>query len=113
MFTHAKLKTQFLVQLWYRLCDPRWQALLRWIAVLAMLCWCWDAFAVTGDDYLKGTDSGLWATLNGTGKKYLYAAEGIGGVSAYIKTKNMVLLCGIIVVAIFVNIILVLAGEST
>ncbi len=72
---------------------------------------CLSALA-DGTDILAGTDASLWETLNGTGKKYIYAAEGILGLAGYMKTKNLLIFTGIVVVSIFFNIILSIAGES-
>lgn len=91
--------------------DPQRRALLCGIVSFLILGYCWTVFA-GGSDILQGTDASLWATLNGTGKKYIYAAEGILGLAAYMKTKNLLVLTGIVVVSIFFNIILSIAGES-
>lgn len=96
---------------WYQLCSPQWQRALRWVISLILLSCSIEAFA-DGSDILQGTDASLWATLNGTGKKYIYAAEGILGLAAYMKTKNLLVLTGIVVVSIFFNIILSIAGET-
>jgi hypothetical protein len=66
--------------------------------------------AFAGEDILRGTDANLIATLNGSGKKYIYLVEGFLSLAMYIKTKNMLVLFGIVVVAVFFNIILKVAG---
>lgn len=97
--------------LWCHLCDPRWHRIGQAALAIGIMGVCLSAFA-DGTDILQGTDASLWATLNGTGKKYIYAAEGILGMAAYMKTKNLLVLTGIVVVSIFFNIILSIAGES-
>ena len=59
-----------------------------------------------GHDLLAGTDSDLMATLRGSGRRYLYLAEGITGIAAFMKTKNYLLLGGIVVVAVAFNVLL-------
>lgn len=96
----------------WRLACTLWQpGNLRLLLCIGLMSLCVSALA-DGTDILQGTDASLWATLNGTGKKYIYAAEGILGMAAYMKTKNLLVLSGIVVVSIFFNIILSIAGES-
>ena len=68
--------------------------------------------AFGADDLLDGTTDSLVATLNGSGKIYLYFAEGIISLAAYIKTKNLLFLAGIVVVSIFFNVLMTVAGVS-
>lgn len=98
-------------RLWCALCQPNSLAAMRLVLLISLIGLCGSALA-DGNDILNGTDASLWATLNGTGKKYIYAAEGILGLAAYMKTKNLLVLTGIVVVSIFFNIILSIAGES-
>lgn len=65
-----------------------------------------------GEDILSGTDTSLIATLNGSGKKYIYLVEGFLSLAMYIKTKNLLVLFGIVIVAVFFNIILKIAGVT-
>ncbi|OGT67602.1 MAG: hypothetical protein A3J38_10145 [Gammaproteobacteria bacterium RIFCSPHIGHO2_12_FULL_45_9] len=65
-----------------------------------------------GSDLLDGTDSSFWATFNGTGKKYVYAGEGILALVTYIRTRNVMALGGMVVVSVFINILLKFAGEG-
>ena len=97
--------------LWHVGCHPRSHQTLRFLLAVGVMGICLSALA-DGTDILQGTDASLWLTLNGTGKKYIYAAEGILGLAAYMKTKNLLVLTGIVVVSIFFNIILSMAGES-
>lgn len=90
---------------------PGWLSVGQATLAVVLMGFCLSALA-DGTDILQGTDASLWATLNGTGKKYIYAAEGILGMAAYMKTKNLLVLTGIVVVSIFFNIILSIAGES-
>jgi len=91
--------------------QPESLAVIRLCLAVLIMSLCAAALA-DGTDILQGTDASLWATLNGTGKKYIYASEGILGMAAYMKTKNLLVLSGIVVVSIFFNIILSIAGES-
>lgn len=70
------------------------------------------AFA-EGTDILAGTTDDLTKTLGSTGKTYLYIAEGVLSLAAYIKTKNLLFLTGIVVVATFFNIMMKVAGVAT
>jgi len=67
-------------------------------------------FADETKDLLEGTSTSLLETLRGTGMKFVYLTEGIVSLAAYIKTKNLLVLSGIIVVSIFFNIILHVVG---
>lgn len=96
---------------WCGLYHPRCFQIIRWLLAISVMGICLTAMA-DGTDMLKGTDANLWETLNNTGKKYIYASEGILGLAAYMKTKNLLVLTGIVVVSIFFNIILSIAGES-
>jgi type IV conjugative transfer system pilin TraA len=98
-------------RLWCALCQPNSITTIRLFLLVSLMGLCGAALA-DGTDILAGTDASLWETLNGTGKKYIYAAEGILGLAAYMKTKNLLVLTGIVVVSIFFNIILSIAGES-
>lgn len=89
----------------------RYHALIKKSLFCAALL-LWNIYAYA-DDILKGTETTLVDTLNGTGKKYLYIAEGLISLLMYIKTKNIVVLIGIMVVAIFFNIMLKIAGVAT
>lgn len=86
---------------------PNIQKALKLIAILCLFGLSTHALA---NDLLSGTEANLVDTLNGTGKKYLYIAEGIVSLLIYIKTKNVVALIGIMVVAIFFNVMLKIAG---
>jgi hypothetical protein len=98
-------------RLWCALCQPHSIAAIRF-CLLASLIGLWGSALADGTDILAGTDASLWETLNNTGKKYIYAIEGILGLAAYMKTKNLMVLTGIVAVSIFFNIILSIAGES-
>jgi TraA len=98
-------------QLWYVFCQPNGLVAVRLLLMVGLIG-LWGAAMADGTDILAGTDASLWETLNHTGKKYIYAAEGILGLAAYMKTKNLLVLTGIVVVSIFFNIILSIAGES-
>jgi len=82
----------------------------RVLKVLIALCFIGITTHAFADDLLKGTETNLVDTLNGTGKKYLYIAEGLMSLLLYIKTKNVMLLVGILIVSIFFNIMLKMAG---
>lgn len=91
--------------------DPRLYNVVMcmwWIVILGM-----SVPAGASDvDLLKGTDQVFWNTFNGTGKGFLYAAEGLMALATYIKTKNLLALVGIVIVGIFINIVLKFAGQS-
>ncbi len=83
---------------------------------------CWKLFILvtlvlmshyalaSGTDLLQGTDESFWATLNGTGKKYIYGIEFILAVAMYIKSKNVLVFVGVIAIAVFFNILLKFIG---
>ena len=82
----------------------------RFLCVLCCMVLCGAALA-GGADLLDGTDSSFWATFNGTGKKYVYAGEGILALVTYMRTRNVMALAGMIVISVFINILLKFAGE--
>lgn len=73
------------------------------LMALALMLVAGNCFAI---DLLAGTTATAKETLNGSIKKYMYITEGILAVAAYIKTKNLLVLPGIAVVAFFMNNVL-------
>lgn len=64
----------------------------------------------SGSDVLQGTTDDATTTIQHSGKKWVYLIEGITALGAYIKTKNIFVLGGVAVVAVFLNIVLRLAS---
>lgn len=89
---------------------PKVKLILGMILVGVLLGICTHAFA-EGTDVLQGTTSDATTTMQGSGKKWLYLIEGVTALGAYIKTKNIFVLGGVAVIAIFLNIVLKLAGS--
>jgi len=58
------------------------------------------------NDLLQGTETAAKDTLNGSFKTYAYITEGIMAMAMYIKTKNLLVLIGIVIVAFFLNTVL-------
>jgi hypothetical protein len=92
------------------LTQPETVTIMRWLLAIFLIVWAGHAFADDQGDILAGTDAALGKTIGGTGKKFIYAAEGILSLAMYIKTKNLLVLGGIVVVAVFFNIILKVSG---
>jgi len=93
------------------LMQPQIITVLKWLTVILLFMYSGHLFADDGTkDILDGTSDSLVKTLNGTGKKFIYLAEGILSLAMYIKTKNLLVLTGIVVVSIFFNIILHIAN---
>ena len=104
-----KIKENFL----YRKCLLHYKSIFNVFIVGCLFMLSTHAFATDpAVDILDGTAAGLTATLKGTGKTYLYIAEGVLSLAAYIKTKNLLFLAGIVVVACFFNIMMKVAGVS-
>lgn len=81
-----------------------WGKVMLALSLIGISCY---AFADDiGTDLLAGTTANLVKTLSGTGMKFVYLTEGIVSLAAYIKTKNLLVLSGIVVVSIFFNIII-------
>ncbi len=97
----------------YSFYNPRSHLVLKLLIAICFIALSTHAFADSGTDLLQGTDSSAWDTFNGTGKKYIYLGEGLVAVFTYIKTKNVMALIGIVIVAIFINVILTMAGQSS
>ena len=89
---------------------PKMVRALQGLAALSIISLAPQAFAT---DILAGTQTMLVDTLNGTGKTYLYIGECIISLLAYIQSKNIMVLLGIIVVAIFFNVMLSVSGTKT
>jgi hypothetical protein len=91
----------------YHFCNPAVQKLLKIFATLFLVGFSCHASAT---DLLDGTESNLLDTLNGTGKKYLYISECLVSLLIYIKTKNVMVLVGIMIVAVFFNVMIKMAA---
>ena len=78
---------------------------LKVMAVLSLVGLATQVFAA-GTDLLAGTEQDLIETIKGTGKKYIYMAEGVIALVTYIATKNIFLFFGIVVISIFFNVFL-------
>ena len=91
--------------------NPKIRCWGRIILILSLTGISLYAFADdTGTDLLTGTEANLLKTLSGTGMKFVYLAEGIVSLAAYIKTKNLLVLSGVIVVSVFFNILIHVVG---
>lgn len=92
--------------------SPKVITILRTVAVLSLVGFVTRVFATdaVGTDLLSGTDDNLIATLKGTGKKYIYITEGIVALLTGIITRNWLVCTGVIIVAVFFNIMLKMAG---
>ncbi len=84
---------------------------IRILQALAFLSLAGLAMHVSADDLLKGTEANLIDTVEKTGKRYLYLAEGVTAVVAGITTKNWLVLGGVVVVAVFINIVITLVKQ--
>jgi hypothetical protein len=113
-YAYAKgiLMQNYITKLHSYLIAPKVQTALHLFLVVCFLGVSGLALASSGEDILKGTDASLIATLNGSGKKYIYLIEGFLSLAMYIKTKNLMVLFGIVIVAVFFNIILKVAGAN-
>ncbi len=98
--------------IWYRLCDPSVQKLGRCIGAILLLLLCLTAMADDGTDLLQGTDASAWATLTGTGKKYIYMIEFVLAVASYMTTRKLIVFTGFVVISVVVNMVLHFAGQS-
>jgi hypothetical protein len=107
-----KIKSFFMKTL-YEIHHPKVKGILRFVALLCFATWSLHALAdpSPGTDLLAGTDSGVEATLQGTGKKYIYIIEGVVAVAAYIKSKNILAFLGVLVISVFLNILLHFIGS--
>ena len=80
------------------------------VCLLSMISTCY----ADGSDLLEGTGNDLIATLMGSRfKMFVYIGEGLLSLIAFIKTKNPLILFGIIVVAFFFNLILHVSRVSS
>jgi len=79
---------------------------MKFTLLICLLALSTHVFADSGSDLLQGTDASFWATLNGTGKKYIYGVEFIIAIASYIKSKNLLVFVGVVAIAVFFNILL-------
>jgi hypothetical protein len=93
----------FLRKFYQIILSDKVQCILAVLLAGILLGLCFHVLA-DGTDVLQGTTRDATSTIQGSGKKWLYA---------YIKTKNIFVLGGVAVVAIFLNIVLKLAGSSS
>lgn len=98
--------SNFLLYLKHFCGDPKIRYCGKLALILSLIGISFYAFADDGTDLLSGTTTNLVKTLSGTGMKFVYLTEGIVSLAAYIKTKNLLVLSGIVVVSIFFNIII-------
>ena len=98
-------------RIWSCLCDPTILNIGRFIGVITLLLVCLDALA-DGTDLLQGTDASAWATLTGTGKKYIYMIEFVVAIASYMTTRKLIVFTGFIVVSVVINMVLHFAGQS-
>jgi hypothetical protein len=101
----------FFQYIWYRLCDPTVQKVCRFIFAIGLLVLCLNALA-DGNDLLQGTDASAWATLTGTGKKYIYMIEFVLAVGSYMTSRKLIVFTGFVVISVVIDIVLHFAGQS-
>ena len=68
------------------------------------------SYALGQDLLVPGGEDVLKDTLTHSGKRYLLVAEGLLSLAAYIRSKNLLVLFGIVIVSVFFNIVMGLAG---
>lgn len=87
--------------------QKRVRRVLTIMLTLGLVCLITHSFAAdVPTDLLAGTEKSLLMTIEGTGKKYMYMAEGIVAIVSYIASKNILVFFGIIVISIFFNVFL-------
>ena len=69
------------------------------IALLAFTDFVWAA------DLLKDSQKNLQETVMGTGKLFIYLIEAVIAIALYIKTRNLMVFLGVIIIAVFIEII--------
>lgn len=106
-----KLVGAFFQRSWYRLCDPMVQKITYLMCCIGLFLVCGDAWA-NGNDLLQGTDASAWATLTGTGKKYIYLIEFVLSVAAYMTTRKLTVFTGFVVISVVVDIVLHFGGQA-
>lgn len=74
---------------------------------VALMLTCMHVFA---DDLLKGTETNLVDTINGTGKKYLYIGEFVIACLAWLQARTVKAFFGVLILSVGANIILKIGG---
>jgi hypothetical protein len=57
------------------------------------------------DDLLKDSQVNLKDTVMGTGKLFIYLIEAVIAIALYMKTRNLMVFLGVIIIAVFVEIV--------
>jgi hypothetical protein len=81
--------------------------ILNFILFTALMFMCTYVFA---EDILKGTETNLIDTINGTGKKYLYISEFVVACLAWLTARNVKAFFGVLILSVGANIILKIGG---
>ena len=61
--------------------------------------------AVWANDLLKDSQKSLQDTVMGTGKLFIYLIEAVIAIAFYMKTRNLMVFIGVIVIAVFIEIV--------
>lgn len=71
-----------------------------------------SVFAAGGDDLLAGTTTQALATINGSGRYWVYIIDAAISLGAFAKTKNPFVFFSVLGVALFITVIVKMAGGS-
>ena len=76
---------------------------------LCLLLLCSAQYVLASTDLLAGTLGDVHATMEGTGRRWIFLIEGVSALIAYRSTKNIYVLGSVIAVALFINVLLMIA----
>lgn len=77
-----------------------------WLKVMLILAVMLGCKQVLADDLLSGTTQDMEDTLTGTGRKWLILIDFALAAALYVKTKNVMLFLGVLVISIAITSIL-------
>lgn len=98
----------------YRLYNHTVHKKIGQVLLLLVLCFlCAHAFADDGTDLLQGTDASAWATLTGTGKKYIYMIEFVLAIASYMATRKLIVFTGFVVISVTLDMVLHFAEQGS
>lgn len=81
-----------------------------WIGTAVFIVLCLSTQIAHADDLLKSAFDDANATFVGSGKKFIYLAEIVISIVGFMKTRNVMVLTGCVIIAIFLNLAMKIGG---
>lgn len=81
-----------------------------WVGSAVLVVLCLSTQIAHADDLLKSAFDDANATFVGSGKKFIYLAEIVISIVGFMKTRNVMVLTGCVIIAIFLNLAMKIGG---